>query len=399
MEASPARSLGHVVWPFAIGETIVWAAFYYSFPALLPEWERDLGFSKTELSAAFTSSLILSALLAPFVGQLIDRGYAIKVYTGSALLGAVLLALLSQVQEFWQFFAIWIGIGVAMSGALYEACFAIITRIAGQRAKQAITRITLVAGLAGTVSFPAAHTLTELLDWRQAILIFAAVVAVLGVPLIWYGCRSAGSLLDVGKTIEHEQGTPAQNVLKSGIFWLLAISFTTIAIDHGMLLTHLLPIMDDRGVTPEIAVLAASMIGPMQVTGRIAMMMGERHISIFGIAIGCFLAMIAAAGFLLGSGGLLPLIFMFVVLHGAGYGVTSIVRPVITADLLGRENFGAISGMLALPFMFGTAIAPTMSALVWSLGGYDMVIILALVMSGTGLIALLTARQVAKGKS
>ena len=395
MEALPARSLGHIVWPFAIGETIVWAAFYYSFPALLPEWERDLGFSKTELSAAFTSALILSAVLAPYTGRLIDRGHAMRCFTGCTLLGAALLALLSQITEFWQFFMIWVGIGIAMSGALYETCFAILTRVTGEHSKKAITRVTLVAGLAGTVSFPAAHTLTNLLDWRSAILIFAAVVVTVALPLIWYGCRSAGNRLSATIDTGPLQARPAKNILKSGVFWLLAISFTAIAIDHGMLLTHMLPIMDDRGVTTEMAVFAASMIGPMQVTGRIVMIMAERKVSIYGIAIGCYLSIATAAGVLLGANGMLPLIFTFVILQGAGYGVTSIVRPVITAELLGRENFGVISGMLAVPFMLGYAAAPTVAAVIWSFGGYDMVITLAMVISGIGLIALLTARRAA----
>ena len=67
-------SFHRVVWPLAVAETIVWAAMYYAFPALLPAWEQDLGWSKTELSATFTLSLAVSALLAPVAGRLIDHG-------------------------------------------------------------------------------------------------------------------------------------------------------------------------------------------------------------------------------------------------------------------------------------------------------------------------------------
>jgi MFS family permease len=135
------------VWPLAIAETIVWAAMFYSFPALILEWERSLGWSKTELSGAFTLSLLTSAVLAPVVGRLIDRGLGRYVYTGCALLGAVLLALLSRVTELWQFYVVWLGLGVAMSGALYEACFAILTRAMGTMAKRAITLVTLMSWL------------------------------------------------------------------------------------------------------------------------------------------------------------------------------------------------------------------------------------------------------------
>jgi hypothetical protein len=44
LEVAPFRQ---IVWPLAIAETIVWAAMFYSFPALILVWERDLGWSKT----------------------------------------------------------------------------------------------------------------------------------------------------------------------------------------------------------------------------------------------------------------------------------------------------------------------------------------------------------------
>ncbi len=279
-----------------------------------------------------------------------------------------------------------------MSGSLYEPCFAIITRITGKNSKWAITRITILAGLAGTVSFPSAHALTELYNWRIALQIFAGTVSVIALPLIWFGCKQAAEQLAAIKPARHETKSPTRSTLLSPLFWLLAIAFTAINITHGMLLTHLLPILDDRGLTTDTAVIVAAMIGPMQVTGRIAMMAAERRVSIFGIAISCFLIMAITAGILLYSEGALPLIFTFVILYGAAYGVTSIVRPVITADVFGRDNFGTVSGMLALPFMFGAALSPTIAALIWSIGGYDLVITVAIAMALLGLTALLMAK-------
>ena len=383
----------HIVWPFAVAETIVWASFYYSFPALLPEWERSLGWSRTELSTAFSAALVVSAVLAPSVGHLIDRGLSRFVFTGSAILGAVMLVLLSQVSELWQFFAVWIGIGVAMSGALYEACFAIVTRSMGINSKRAITLITLVAGFAGTVSFPAAHAFVGLIGWRGAVMVFAAAVLVLAAPLLWYGCYHAERHFQDSAEQHDDNPARVRQVLRSPTFWLLAISFTAIAVEHGGIITHMLLILEDRGVHQEAAVLAASMIGPMQVTGRLAMMAAERYVSVVGITVGCFMAMAGAAICLLFAGGSVGLIASFVILHGAGYGVTSIVRPVITAEFLGRQGFGVISGMIALPFMFGYAAAPTLAALGWEIGGYDLVIGSAIVLPVFGLLTFLVAKR------
>ncbi len=382
---------GRIVWPLAIAETIVWAAMFYSFPALLLQWERDLGWSKIELSGALTLALIVSALLAPVVGRLVDHGLGRYVFTGSAVLGALLLVLLSRVTTLWQFYAIWLALGVAMSGSLYEACFAVLTRAMGADAKKAITLVTLVAGFAGTVSFPSAHALAAIVGWRGAVLTFAIAVAFVAVPLIWFACRTAE---DSGKTRAPSTSAKAGDVLRifrRATFWLLAVSFAMIAFDHSILLTHLLPILDERDIHSEAAILTASMIGPMQVAGRLAMMAAERHVSTLFIFAACFVAMSISALSLLGAGTTPVLLVTFVLFQGAGYGVTSIMRPVVIAEFLGREDFGVIAGMLAIPFLTATAAAPTIAALVWEKGGYDWVIGLAFAAAVVGLLSMLTA--------
>ena len=63
------------IWYLAIAETLVCAGMFYSFPALILHWEADLGWTKTQLYATFTTALIVSAFAAPLAGHLIDRGY------------------------------------------------------------------------------------------------------------------------------------------------------------------------------------------------------------------------------------------------------------------------------------------------------------------------------------
>ncbi len=390
---SDKSTFRQIVWPFAIAETIIWAAIYYSFPALLLTWEQDLGWSKTELTGAFTASLIVSALCAPMVGRLIDRGFGRFVFMGGMILGAVLLCALSQVTQIWQFYAIWIGMGAAMSGCLYEPCFAIITRSFGGDAKRAITLVTLVAGLAGTVSFPSAHALVELVGWRMTVLVFAAAMVVITGPLLWIGCRAADRMAEGHAFVPSRKTRHALRVLKTFTFWALALSFAMLALHHGMMINHILPIFDERGIAKEAAVLAISMIGPMQVAGRLAMMAAERHVSTMAISAGCFIAVFGASMALLGTSVMPSLIAIFVLLQGAGNGVVSIVRPVLIATLLSRRNFGAVSGMAAAAFMAGTAFGPTFGSLIWEIGGYDLVINLAIAMPVVGLVLLLAAAR------
>ncbi len=395
--ADGQRSLRRDVMPLALAQTVVWACLYYTFPALLPEWESDLGWTKTQLSGAFTGALLITALLAPLAGRLIDRGAARLIHPGGAVAGAALLAGLSQVTEIWQFYALWLAIGVAMSVALYEACFAIITVTVGERARTAITTVTLVAGFAGTVSFPSAHFLAEHLGWRGAVLCFAAAILLLSVPLTLLGLRLLERHRPEQPATEAalDGGNPAP-VTRQAAFWCLAFAFGSIGLTHGLILGHLLPILADRGIGEAAAVLAASMIGPMQVVGRIITLATEKQVGVFGVAMGCYMGM-ALGGMALLLAGIEPwLAAAFVILHGAGYGTASILRPVLTAQLLGRRRFGATAGKLALPFMCGFAAGPTVAALVWEVGGYDLVIGLAVAVVGTGFGAVILAARVAR---
>ena len=374
-----ARARFHsIVWPLAIAETIVWAAMYYGFPALLPTWERELGWSKTELSFAFTLSLVVSASLVPVAGRLIDRGLARAIFTGGTVLGAVLLALLSFVTELWQFFCIWIGLGIAMSGTLYEACFAVLVRSTGDRARRAITIVSVVAGLAGTVAFPSAHLLAGALGWRGAVLVFAAAVGAVAAPLVWTACRRAEAQATLHAPQPSARAGQALAVTRTPVFWLLAIAVFLAALDHGMLISHVLPILDDRGIDAGLAVLAASCIGPMQVAGRLVLMATDRFASTVVASTGCFAMMAIAGTCLLQAGATPALVAGFVILQGAGIGVASVMRPVITAELLGRRNFGVVSGLVGLMHMGGYALGPSVSAVVWAWGGYDRVIVLAI---------------------
>ncbi|HUF85795.1 MAG TPA: MFS transporter [Thermohalobaculum sp.] len=388
-----AGSLRRDVVPLAIAQTIVWAAMYYSFPALLPWWERDLGWSKTELSVAFTAALVLTALLAPLAGRLVDRGLARAVHPGGALAGAALLVVLSQVSELWQFYAVWLLLGVAMSVSLYEAAFAIITTTVGGRAREAITAVTLIAGFAGTVSFPSAHFLAGLFGWRGAVLCFAGAIVFVALPLMFWGLRLLERHRAPPAPAEAAGGDGHAAVTRRPAFWLLGFAFGAIGLVHGLILAHLLPILADRGVGEGAAVLAASMIGPMQVAGRIVLMTTERWMTTYRAALACYCGIgLGAAALLLA--GLSPwLVAVFVVLHGAGYGTASIVRPVLTAEVLGRRRFGVIAGMLAIPFMGGFALGPTIAALVWELGGYDLVLGLAVACAAAGLAAVVAASR------
>mgnify|MGYP002623370474 CR=1 FL=1 len=387
----------------ALGQTITWAGLYYLFPALLPRWEAVEGWSKTSLTAAFACAVVLSGVFSPLAGRLIDRGYGPQVLAGSALLGALCVALLPLAASPWSFAALWLVIGIAISPCLYAPCFTLIPRPRGAEARRGITLVTLVAGFAGTVSFPVNHSVAEAFGWGAATGTFAALIAGVAAPLLWIGARSleqrfqaADDATAKAASAGREHLMPASYVLRHPAFWLLAGGFALLAVNHGTVLNHLLPILHERGTHPDTAVLAASMIGPMQVAGRLAMMAAERHVTSRTITVACFLAVITATLCLIGAAALPSLLVVFVVLQGSGYGVTSIMKPVAIREILGDRDFGVVNGAMAVPYLIGFALAPFFGSLLWEIGGYGFALLVVAALSAIGLAGYLLAARHAR---
>ncbi len=379
----------------AIAQLLIWACIYYSFPALLLHWEQDLGWSRADLTGAITLAVFVSAFCSPLYGRLIDAGKGAQMMSGASVLGGICLLLLTLVEFRWQFYLVWAVIGLCMSGSMYEPCFALITRARGANARRAIIFVTLVAGFAGSLSFPVAHGFAEAFGWRSAVVFFGLTAIFAVGPIMWFGAAAVEEAGAHRHVASPELSLVESSFLRSPVFWCLALGFGLGAVMHGITLHHLLPILDEREVHPEVAVLAISFIGPMQVVGRLAMMAAQRRVSKHGIAIACFVLMGLSIGLLIGAASMPLLLVGFVVLFGGAYGMVSIIRPVIARDLLGERQFGAKSGALALVYLAGSASAPFLGSLGWGLGGYAMVLPSLLLLAALGLALYQAAHKMA----
>ena len=387
------------VWLLAVGQTITYAGVYYAFPALLPDLEAATGWSKSALAAGPTLAFLVMAVLTPVTGRLVDRGYGGEMLTWLPLVAAAGVAGLGVVREPWQWLALWAVIGVAQAGCLYETCFAFLTRRLGDGARPAITRVTLVAGLSGTLTFPLGHVMGRLWGGQGALIGFAVLMVVISAPVNRVAVRMLRRM-DRAQIGAQTGPQPAEaGALRAALgrveFWALAVLFGLIGMNHGVLLTYVLVLFQDRGASETAATIAASCLGPAQVLGRLVLMLNETrvgNIRAMMIALGL---MVVAGGVLIVAGYAPGLIFAVAILQGAGVGLLSILRPVLVADVLGRRGFGAVSGAAAVSPILASAAAPSVGALLLDHGGPGLIYATCLAMVCTGLaVALWVQRRV-----
>lgn len=381
------------VWLLALGQTLIYAGCYYSFPALLPDLVAATGWTKGQLALGPTLAFLIMAALTPFTGRLVDRGLGGEMLIWLPALCALGVAGLGVAGSLAGWLALWALIGVAQAGSLYETCFAFLTRRLGDGARAAITSVTLVAGFAGTLAFPLGHWLGQLLGGQGALFVFAGLV-LLASPLNSLAVRQLRRRERAGHAVPPSPPGVLQAALRKPAFWIIALGFLAVYLNHGILITYALILFADRGAAPGLAALAAACIGPAQVAGRLLLLAAGARVSTAQATMAS-LGGVALAGVLLWLAGAAPLlIFAFALAQGAGVGLTSILRPVLIAEILGRQGFGAISGAAAVAPILASAAAPSVGAGLLALGGPELVyaVCLGLAVTGLALMALLLAR-------
>jgi MFS family permease len=168
-----------------------------------------------------------------------------------------------------------------------------------------------------------------------------------------------------------------------------------LALAHGMVITHIFPLLIERNIPNATQLLITALIGPSQVVGRIIMIiLQKQNFSINIISTLTFILKIVASIFLLYANNNIYLLILFVIFQGSGAGMTSIARAVVTANIIGYERFGSVSGAMAVGFIGGSALSPILGAQIWEWSGYDSMLKIVSILLTMGFISFIIALKV-----
>jgi MFS family permease len=320
---------------------------------------------------------------------LIDRHGGRAVLVGSNAVLAAGLALLGLAQGIVSLAIAWVVLGVGMAMGLYDPAFAALTRLYGRNARGPITGITLIAGFASTVGWPATAWMEHALGWREACLIWAAVNLCIAMPLNLWAIPAAPPLhapVPGQAAAEPETGAPP------GAMVILAYFFSATRFVSGALSAHLPGLLHGMGASEVAAIAAAALVGPAQVGARNAEfgLLHSFH-PLISARIASLLHPLGAA-FLLAFG---PAgAALFAVLHGAGNGMITIAKGTLPLAIFGPAGYGRRNGILSVPTRIAEASAPLLFGLLLSAMGSRAVLVTAgLCLSAFASLLLLRARS------
>ena len=302
--------------------------------------------------ALFSGALLLSAVVGPAVGRLIDRQGGRNLLAASNLVIAAGLLILAAAHSVTGLVIAWTVLGVAISMGLYDSAFAALSVLYGREARSAITGITLIAGFASTIGWPLTAVFLHASGWRTACLIWAGLNILLAAPVNWLAIPRHGMTAAVPQAaMELPVGEPPRAAMP-----VLAFFFSATWFVQGAMAAHLPGLLQAAGASSTAAIAAAALVGPAQVGARLiefGLLRSFHPVSSARIA--SMLHPIGAA-FLVVFGP--PGIIAFALLHGAGNGMITIAKGTLPLALFGPQGYGLRSGLLSVPARMLQAASP-----------------------------------------
>ena len=333
-------------------QTLAWASSYYLPAVLGAPIAAGLGLPTSVFFAVFSAVLLLQAMFGPYVGRLIDRHGGRAVLTISNLVLAAGLTVLAMAEGLVGLIVAWILLGIGMTMGLYDAAFAALTRLYGHEARASITGITLIAGFASTLGWPASAWFEHSFGWREACLIWAGVNLFVAMPLNWLVIPPAPPLPPIGAAKDSVRGMEPPR----GAMPILAFYFCTTAFVTGALQAHLLRFLEMAGASAAAAIIAGTLVGPAQVAARLFEfgLMRALH-PVWSARVAAMLHPLGAGLLgLLGPAGIAG----FAIAYGAGNGMITIARGTLPLAIFGPSGYGLRTGLLSVPARLAVAAAP-----------------------------------------
>jgi len=323
-------------------------------PVIAPRVAAEFGISLSSVFLGTSAMFVAMGLAAPWAGRAFRRFGSRQAMTvgGAGIgLGLCLLALSANLAVFLM---AWGMIGLAGALFLTTAAYAYVASYADDDARSLIGTLMLVTGLAGSVFWPVTAFIENLVGWRGVGVTYAAIMALLVCPLVWFGLPA----------IEDKMATPSsKGQLRTGPVFVLMVAaialngFVTFGIDAvGIQLLKAMG-MDLAG-----AVAIASLLGVFKVGGRVIDLLGGRRWDGLstGVVAGAMIP-IGLAVIWMGGAGIVP-VAGYLALYGLGSGAFAVARATMPLVFFQKADYAAAMSTIALPLNLINALAPPVLA-------------------------------------
>jgi predicted MFS family arabinose efflux permease len=333
------------------------AGLTQAFGVFLVPMTDDFGWDRSAFALALSIFAVVSAIVPPVAGRLADRYGPRLVLTAGAALNALGMVLMAFTQSLWYAYIVYgvvIGLGFGIAGQSANA--ALLSRWFVKRRGMALSVSSTGLGMGQLILVPLATLITIHFSWRTAFVVMGVMAAIM-VPMCLILLRREEPPEDHHEASESTppRDLPATACLPSELirrqtraafrsrsFWLLGGGFMGCGFTIYLLMTHVVAMATDRGISAGQAGTALGLVGGTGIVsgvivGSLSDRIGRKH-----LLAGLYLLRAASVVVLMGANSATEL-YLFAIMFGLSRANGALVSAAVI-DLYGRHAVGSILG-------------------------------------------------------
>ncbi len=339
-----------------------------------PVLRARMMWSKEQLVWAFALGRIEGGLFGPLEGWLVDTvGPRRMVLSGMLILGTGFV-LFSRIQELWQLYAVFVIMSLGAAAGTWMPMMSVVNQWFTRNRSTAMAVVMegfaiggIVVPLAIAWAIGSIDVLeSERFGWRTTAFGIGVVILCLAFPISRlvrnkpeeYGLHPDGDVVvpvvravPTGQSSEpapDQVGYTWQEAVRTRMFWFMAIGHGCSACVLVTLTVHLGLLLDDRGFSLQtIGLVVSAYTGVSAVSVLIGGYIADRFPIRFEVF--AFSVLQSVAVFVLLGAHTAPMVFLFAVLMGAGFGGRTATSSSIRGAYFGRRAFASITGISMVP--------------------------------------------------
>ena len=364
---------------------MMYLGLFFTFGVLFPEFEKEFGWSRAQISGASSTMFIVMGVLGIAMGRVNDLIGPRILLTASTVVFALGFILMSRMTALWHlylFYGLLCGLGVAAHDVVVLSTVARwFTR--GRGLMSGLVKTGAGIGQLIVPLFAAFFILRH--GWRDATMVVglvALIVMVIAAQVVrrdpkLLGLRPWGEdQKEVANDVTQEAGLDLKQAVRTRQFWLISMAKLADWYCLFTIIIHVVPHGIDQGLEPATAAIVLSVIGGCSILGRLVLGAGFDYL-------GTKRSLLIAFALLFLSVVFLQLLsdprwlFAFAFVYGIGHGGFFAIASPSVAEYFGTRSHGVIFGIVMFTGSIGGTLGPWLSGWLYdSTGTYDIAFLL-----------------------
>jgi len=376
-------------WKTVIAGAIIacwgYGSWYYGMGALLLPLTQEFGWTRTQLTLAFSMRSIEGGLEGPIGGMLIDKYGERKITIISTIIACLGLIAVLFVKTIWQFVIVWgFIVSLGFNLGLYDTVNSAVAKWFHKDRSRAIGIVTIGGGLGAPVIVPVMAYIIANYSWRIALMFVIGSTALIAIPLAWFFMKDHPpefyGMLPDGDHLKKREGdeeaikvdygydfTPKE-ALKTKSFWMMLIAFMLNGGTLAMITIHQMAFHQSLGIDALAAAGILGLMATISLGGRfLTVSLGSRYTERQYIMLGYTLRTIGLIIFIYAR--TIPFIMLFALFYGVGYGITIPSQTSLRANYFGRKAYATITGYTTLFGAITNVAYPVFAAWIYDTTG------------------------------